>query len=382
MNPQRGSEPQLRQGAHHATNGGTYTYEPSGVEIPPTRAHLMAQWKGPWHLLPVGLVLIAALVIAVGGIIRIYDAGESCPDWPTCFGTWGFDVSPEEQAIWWENNPEEIDSRGADHRYTTFEIFTEWIHRAIAGALLGPLVILQYLIVRAQRESLANRTHTLALLSLILVIWQGFLGYITVKWDNEHWSVALHLASALIFTLALIGLWISWRKDNGYHWNLGSGPRTLAHLRFSALSTLTVLFVGAFVSTTENANVACGVSGFPDSWPLCSGGLGILVQDIIAQSQFIHRWLVLIVGVILLRIWITRSEWTPEIRTQQLMSLGTGLYGFNVLLGGAYVLSWTADSGFIEWISVLHLLLASVIFLVFSSAILMIRIDAEDSEEE
>tara|TARA_B000000532_G_scaffold236444_1_gene222782 strand:- start:1764 stop:1958 length:195 start_codon:yes stop_codon:yes gene_type:complete len=64
------------------------------------------------------------------------------------------------------------------------------------------------------------------------------------------------------------------------------------------------------------------------------------------------------------------------------MSLGTGLYGFNVLLGGAYVLSWTADSGFIEWISVLHLLLASVIFLVFSSAILMIRIDAADSEEE
>ena len=342
----------------------------------------MARWKGPWHLLPVALIFIAAMVIAVGGIIRIYDAGESCPDWPTCFGTWGFDVSPEDQAIWWENNPEEIDSRGADHRYTTFEIFTEWIHRAIAGALLGPLIILQYLIVRAQRESLSTRTHTLAGLSLILVIWQGFLGYVTVKWDNEHWSVALHLASALIFTLALIGLWISWRKDNGYRWNLDTGPKTQAHLRLSALSTLIVLFVGAFVSTTESANLACGVSGFPDSWPLCSGEIGILVQDVIAQSQFIHRWLVLIVGIVLLRIWMTRSEWAPDIRTHRLMSWGAGLYGLNVLLGGAYVLSWTVDSGFIEWLSVLHLLLASGIFLIFSSAILMARIDAIDSEEE
>ena len=342
----------------------------------------MARWKGPWHLLPVTLIFIAAMVIAVGGIIRIYDAGESCPDWPTCFGTWGFDVSSEDQAIWWENNPEEIDSRGADHRYTTFEIFTEWIHRAIAGALLGPLIILQYLIVRAQRESLSNRTHTLAGLSLILVIWQGFLGYVTVKWDNEHWSVALHLASALIFTLALIGLWISWRKDNGYRWNLDTGPKTQAHLQLSALSTLIVLFVGAFVSTTESANLACGVSGFPDSWPLCSGEIGVLVQDVIAQSQFIHRWLVLIVGIVLLRIWMTRSEWSPDIRIRQLMSWGAGLYGLNVLLGGAYVLSWTVDSGFIEWLSVLHLLLASGIFLIFSSTILMARIDAKDSEEE
>jgi len=342
----------------------------------------MARWKGAWHLLPVALIFIAAIVIAVGGIIRIYDAGESCPDWPTCFGTWGFDISPEEQAIWWENNPEEIDSRGADHRYTTFEIFTEWIHRAIAGVLLGPMIILQYLIVRAQRENLSKQTHTLAGLSLILVIWQGFLGYVTVKWDNEHWSVALHLASALIFTLTLIGLWISWRKDNGYRLNLDTGPKTQANLRLSALSTLVVLFVGAFVSTTESANLSCGVSGFPNSWPLCSGEIGVLVQDVIAQSQFIHRWLVLIVGFVLLRIWMTRSEWSPDIRTHRLMSWGTGLYGLNVLLGGAYVLSWTADSGFIEWLSVLHLLLASGIFLIFSSAILMIRLDSIDDEEE
>ena len=62
--------------------------------------------------LTAGLIVITFLVIALGGIIRIYDAGESCPDWPTCFGTLGFDVSEAEQEAWYEANPDEIDSRG------------------------------------------------------------------------------------------------------------------------------------------------------------------------------------------------------------------------------------------------------------------------------
>ena len=63
--------------------------------------------------LTAGLVVITFVVIALGGVIRIYDAGESCPDWPTCFGTLGFDVSEAEQEAWYEANPDEIDSRGA-----------------------------------------------------------------------------------------------------------------------------------------------------------------------------------------------------------------------------------------------------------------------------
>ena len=50
----------------------------------------------PWYrsyYVPFGLAVIAFLIITTGGWIRINDAGESCPDWPTCFGTWGFDVS-------------------------------------------------------------------------------------------------------------------------------------------------------------------------------------------------------------------------------------------------------------------------------------------------
>ena len=97
------------------------TTESSGVEIPLCPPAPMEPRKMHWHHLPMVLILLTATVIAVGGTIRIYDAGESCPDWPLCFGTWGFDISEEEQGLWWDEHPDEIDSRGADHRYTVFK---------------------------------------------------------------------------------------------------------------------------------------------------------------------------------------------------------------------------------------------------------------------
>ena len=45
--------------------------------------------------LPLLIVVMAILITVVGGTVRIFDAGESCPDWPTCFGTFGFDVTSD-----------------------------------------------------------------------------------------------------------------------------------------------------------------------------------------------------------------------------------------------------------------------------------------------
>ena len=76
---------------------------------------------------------MALLIVVVGGSIRINDAGESCPEWPTCFDTWHFVVSEDDQAAYWEANPDQIDSRGEDHRYTVFQIFVEWLHRMLVS---------------------------------------------------------------------------------------------------------------------------------------------------------------------------------------------------------------------------------------------------------
>ena len=53
-----------------------------------------AWWRRP-STLPLMMLVFAILIISFGGAIRIHDAGESCPDWPKCFGTYGFDISEE-----------------------------------------------------------------------------------------------------------------------------------------------------------------------------------------------------------------------------------------------------------------------------------------------
>ena len=158
------------------------------------------------------LVVLTIMVIAMGGMIRIYDAGESCPDWPTCFGTFGFDISEEEQGEWWDENPDEADSRGSGHRYTSFQIFTEWFHRLLAGALVGPLVIVNWFLVRKEIWN-SPRVRGVSSLTLALILWQGAIGWLTVKFDNENWSVAIHLGSAMAFLMSLIWLWIEIRRD-------------------------------------------------------------------------------------------------------------------------------------------------------------------------
>ena len=118
----------------------------------------MTNWKYSKGLTAC-LIGLTVIVIGLGGLIRIYDAGESCPDWPLCFGTIGFDISEEEQEAWYIENPDEVDSRGSGHRYTTFQIFTEWFHRILAGLVLGPLVILNWYMLKLSLIHISEPTR-------------------------------------------------------------------------------------------------------------------------------------------------------------------------------------------------------------------------------
>ena len=203
------------------------------------------------------------VAVVLGGSIRIYDAGESCPDWPQCFGTWGFDVSESEQEAWWEENPDEIDSRGADYRYTVWEIFLEWFHRFVTGLILGPLCILQcYLAFKRRREM--PTVFRAANLALVLVIIQGTIGMITVMYDKVPWSVAVHLAGSMFLAISLLWAWVRWMdaEDALPEWmqlDPTQSARILPRMYDLSLSTLAVLIFGAFVSTTSGQNLACNV---------------------------------------------------------------------------------------------------------------------------
>ena len=316
------------------------------------------------------LVVVTFLVIALGGVVRIYDAGESCPDWPACFGGYHFDVPPEQQQAWWADHPGEEDQRwldDPDFAYTTDEIFTEWAHRLLAGAVLGPLVLLNWLLVRRD-EGLGSEVRLASSVAVALIVWQGAVGWLTVRMDNEHWSVALHLGSALAFILSLIWLWLAASRDQGElpSWADFERVGEVWHRRLLWLSTgaLFTLFSGAFVSTTGGANFGCGVNGLYDSWPLCHGELITPLQ-----SQVIHRWLVVGVGVALLLasrvIW---KEFGSDSVLCKWIWGSTALYLANIGIGASYILSWDlSDESFAEYLSLIHLLLASLSFIILTT---------------
>ena len=318
------------------------------------------------------LILVTILVINLGGVIRIYDAGESCPDWPKCFGSLGFDISENEQEEWYNDNPDEIDSRGKWHRYTTFEIFTEWIHRFLAGFILGPLVILNWGLAR-WKNNYKKEIRISTTISFALIIWQGAIGMLTVKMDNEHWSVILHLGSALVFMLSLIWTWMILAKEDRTDWfTFSTKVSNLWRNKILFMSSLTLLtlFSGTLVSTSPGANNGCGVNGFYQSWPLCNNELISSISNIVEQSQMIHRWLVALVGIILIRYsyLILQQNDEDSLILKKWVLISTGIYLLNILLGGLYIISWTPDGYFIEVLSLIHLLLASSSFLLIATA--------------
>ena len=319
------------------------------------------------HHLPFALFVLTMVAVALGGAVRIHDAGVSCPDWPQCFGTWGFDISYEEQAEWWAENPEEIKTDEDKITYETWEIFLEWIHRFVTGMILGPLCILQWYLAFRRKATMPG-VYRASTIALALVVVQGAMGMLTVMYDNIAWSVAAHLTLAMALALSLLWAWVRWMDAEGElpQWMQLDPEDTIRfrpRLYDLTLSTLVVLILGAFVSTSEGQNAACGVGTF-SAWPLCGGNLfGSLVDNI----QFGHRLVVVIVGCWL--VWNTLGM--ERGTTRKLLHSCIGLYFLNIVLGGAYVLTWNGT--FIEILSLLHLLLGTISFLCIGFAALLAR---------
>lgn len=327
----------------------------------------MTNWKYSKGLTAC-LIGLTVVVIGLGGLIRIYDAGESCPDWPLCFGTFGFDISEEEQEAWYIENPDEVDSRGSGHRYTTFQIFTEWFHRILAGLVLGPLVILNWYMLRGSDE----KVKLASTLTVLLIVWQGGIGWLTVEMDNLHWSVALHLSSALAFTMSMFWLWLSLTRtqDGLPEWlsfDYSISKKWKVRVGLLSIGAFVSIFSGTFVSTTPGANFGCGVDGLPDSWPLCNGKIVDSIEDIVAQSQIIHRWFVglMLIALIFASYSISNEQSVNNVLRNWIWG-STFLFFVNTSIGAIYVLSWDLEDGFFEFLSLVHLMMASLTFITMA----------------
>jgi heme A synthase len=135
----------------------------------------------PWVKLTLFLTYI---IIVTGATVRVTGSGMSCPDWPLCYGQLIPFPAPEGSG------------------YTNFQVFLEWVHRllvSIVGFLMIGLGVMAVK-VRKVRPSVLRWTLT----SFALLAVQIKLGAITVWFSNIHWSVALHLGTAMLFFGSLV----------------------------------------------------------------------------------------------------------------------------------------------------------------------------------
>jgi cytochrome c oxidase assembly protein subunit 15 len=327
-------------------------------------------WRRP-SALPLLLVAMALLIVVVGGSIRINDAGESCPEWPTCFGTWHFNVSDDEQAAYWAANPDQIDSRGEDHRYTTFQIFVEWFHRLLVGIIAVP-ILWNVVATRRSRPVYGEAVAGAAVFSAVMLFIQATAGYITVRFDNADWTVALHLSLACIFASGLLWQYMAMRIREGVHWPFLQTTKAYLEAHTKRVYNMTaavgvLLVLGAWVSSSAGGqyNQSCSV-GFPNGWPKCQGsflpsldGPGIFIQ-------MIHRFGALVVGLILvLNLSNMRMDAYETKGNQTLLrsaEITTGLWVLNVIVGGSYIV-FAKVGDFPEWLSLLHLVVGVTAFL-------------------
>ncbi len=347
--------------------------------------------ESKWFLrpstLPLAIAIMAMMIIVVGGTIRIYDAGESCPDWPQCFGTWGFDVSQEDQGIWYDET-EEYDSRGPDHRYTTFEIFIEWIHRLLASLMAIP-VLANFLIILKRKELYGSSLVKISFFTGILLTIQGIAGAITVRFDNADWSVALHLGLACCFVFILLWQFFAMRKLEGANWKVFSVPKRFKQNEYKRYTILTasiflLLILGAWVSSSPNTNQGCSI-GFPDGWPKCQGDILPSLDNSGILIQMVHRMGAGVVGVALIFGAIKFKENAREEGVHNAYSkcldTAVAFWLVNVFVGGLYIV-YAKMGDFPEGLSLLHLVLGVASFLSASIGLMLLRLSEEGAEDE
>jgi cytochrome c oxidase assembly protein subunit 15 len=254
----------------------------------------------------VALVLTYGLIV-LGAWVRATGSGLSCPDWPTCYGHW-------------VPLPGDIP---ADAGYSYLQVMLEWVHRLIAGVILGPLVLaIGVLAWRARQAQPRMPAYAGALIVLLLV--QAFFGGLTVLDQNSPWSVALHLGTALVLLSVLC---LIFERSGPAPYPAASAPRTLSGVVW--LLALGAMVSAAMVAKT-GAALACGTS-----WPLCDGALVPDLDNLQIRLHFTHRLLAAGTGLGVLALAIAARG---QAGTGPLAWLAAALVAVEIGLGAVVVL--------------------------------------------
>lgn len=272
-----------------------------------------------WYLKAFGwLVTTVFALIALGGSVRIMNAGLACPDWPLCFG----DVIPDYHP----------------------QVYFEFIHRVLAGFVAIATFTLQIMLMRSQAP---KKMKWLAAGSLALLMTQVVFGGLTVLLQLHSKVVAAHLGMGTGFFAILTWMYLSLKpveKESLPNWIKGWSALLLA-------SVYGQIILGGLVAS-HFASLVC--TDFPKcqgQWfPTFSGIVGLhLIHRLGAYTIFALA----LANLVLMR---------KKLAVPRLKSLSTGMFAMvctQVLIGIANVLYFTPPL-----IAVAHLAMATAVLAV------------------
>ena len=286
-------------------------------------------------LVGVTLATTLALVI-VGVVVRATESGMGCPDWPFCYGQ----VIPP---------------------LGDFKAWAEWIHRLIA-AVIGILVLgIAVVAVLDHRDRASLLVPSIG--AVALVGFQAWLGEETVRLGNSGPSVTAHLATAL----AVVGLLAFLLVRAGYPARMasrGASQRFTLLAVFTAVAAYALLLFGSNVTSVDAALI------FPD-WPLMGGSIIPPFGDmtpatqLLAVTNALHRYVAVIVGILLAATWLVAWRGQRGNRTLfRFVTIAAVLYPVQAVVGAFQI--WTQLA---PWTQTLHVALAAFIWVAAVAAV-------------
>jgi heme A synthase len=196
-------------------------------------------------------ILSFALVVW-GAVVRVNGAGMTCPDWPRCQGVW----------------------LPALDNTTVFE----WSHR-LGAIVVTAIIALTFVMAWRCRFELPEALRA-AWAGMALIVAQIIAGWLTIKYQNNPPSVALHLVVGFLTFITLLIIAVIARSSPAPD----NRPQSTGFARL-ALSCTMIAFAAVFAAgymSAANDGIAC--LGFP----LCNGFAGAVT--LAQQIHMGHRF--------------------------------------------------------------------------------------------
>lgn len=322
-------------------------------------------------------IIAVYILILVGGIVRSVGAGMGCPDWPKCFGqyvppTSESDLPADYRQIYLEKRLAKNERFAAtlssmgfknlssritndpnvkiEEDFSPLLAWVEYINRLI-GALIGLFILLNVVFSFSYWHT--NRALPLmAIASLVLVLFQGWIGSLVVSTNLLPGFISFHMGLALLLVAMLI--WIQFRLSNENS-KSGSTHRTLVIMSFVLF--IPQIFLGTQVRESIDQLVVQGIARV--DW---IGNIDWVF--------YIHRTFSLVFAVITgYLVW-------DLYRKDQLMS---SLYGRLLTFAGVLVLIEIIGGAVMAYFSVpafiqpIHLFMGSILFGVYFYLVLLVK---------